>query len=219
LHVKKSQTIALIGPTGVGKSTLVSLLLGFYKPSCGRILIDGQDIRKISLQCLRRQISVVSQEPFLFSGTVRENILYGRLNASDDEMLMASQAANCHDFAAAMPDGYDTIVGEHGARLSSGEKQRISIARAILKNAPILILDEATASIDTSTEHLVQKALSLLCAQRTTIIIAHRLSTIRHVDQIAVLHDGEIVEYGDHGALMKQNGKYATIYFEQTTST
>lgn len=219
LHVKKSQTIALIGPTGVGKSTLVSLLLGFYKPSCGRILIDEQDIRKISLQCLRRQVSVVSQEPYLFSGTVRENILYGRLNASEDELLTASQAAHCHDFVVAMPDGYDTLVGEHGARLSSGEKQRLSIARAILKNTPILILDEATASIDTSTEHLVQEALGLLCAQRTTIIIAHRLTAIRHVDHIAVLHDGEIVEYGDHGALMKQNGKYATIYFDQKTST
>ena len=176
LHALPGEMIALVGPTGAGKYTLVNLLPVFYEATTGRILIDGQDISGVSLASLREQISVVSQEAFLFNGTVRENILYGKLDATAEELLAASHAANCHEFITHLPKGYDSRVGERGVKLSVGEKQRVSIARALLKNAPILILDEATASVDTATERLIQEALERLMANRTSFVIAHRLS-------------------------------------------
>jgi ABC-type multidrug transport system fused ATPase/permease subunit len=211
LHARPGEMIALVGPTGAGKSTLVNLLPAFYEPTSGRILIDGQDLREIALESLRAHISVVTQEPFLFNGTIRENILYGRLDATEAELRAASEAANCHEFISRLPQGYDTRVGERGIKLSVGEKQRVSIARALLKNAPILILDEATASVDTATERLIQEALERLLANRTSFVIAHRLSTIRRADQILVLRQGRIVERGTHEALLTLNGLYAKL--------
>jgi ATP-binding cassette subfamily B protein/subfamily B ATP-binding cassette protein MsbA len=206
LHARPGEMIALVGPTGAGKSTLVNLLPAFYEPTAGRILIDGQEIGGISLASLRENISVVSQEAFLFNGTVRENILYGRLDSTEEELIAASRAANCHEFITKLPNGYDSRVGERGVKLSVGEKQRVSIARALLKNAPILILDEATASVDTATEKLIQEALERLMANRTSFVIAHRLSTIRKADQILVLRHGQIIERGTHDDLMAVNG-------------
>ncbi|MCK6500427.1 MAG: ABC transporter ATP-binding protein/permease, partial [Nitrospira sp.] len=202
LEARPGEMVALVGPTGAGKSTLVNLLPGFYEVSSGVITIDGQDVSTLSLETLRRHVSVVSQEPFLFNGTLRENILYGRLDATDSDLVAAAKAANCHEFIAALPDGYDSRVGERGVKLSVGEKQRVSIARALLKNAPILILDEATASVDTQTERLIQEALDRLLAGRTSFVIAHRLSTIRNASQILVLKAGEIVERGSHDELL-----------------
>lgn len=210
-HARAGEVVALVGPTGAGKSTLANLLLGFYAPSAGRILIDAMDITTLPLEVLRAQIALVSQESFLFNGTVRENILYGRLDASEEELLAASSAANCHQFVANLPQGYDTLVGERGVKFSVGEKQRISIARALLKNAPILILDEATASVDTATETLIQEALQRLMTGRTSFVIAHRLSTIRHADQILVLRAGMIAERGTHEKLLAANGLYTTL--------
>lgn len=211
LHARAGEMIALVGPTGAGKSTLVNLLPAFYEPTSGRILVDGQDIREVALESLRDHISVVTQEPFLFNGTIRENILYGKLDATEAELRAAAEAANCHEFIARLPQGYDTRVGERGIKLSVGEKQRVSIARALLKNAPILILDEATASVDTATERLIQEALERLLANRTSFVIAHRLSTIRRADQILVLRQGRIVERGTHGELLTLNGLYAKL--------
>ena len=218
LHASPGEMIALVGPTGAGKSTLVNLLPAFYEATAGKILIDGQDIKGISLESLREHISVVSQEAFLFNGTVRENILYGRLNATEDELFAASRAANCHDFISKLPNGYDSRVGERGVKLSVGEKQRVSIARALLKDAPILILDEATASVDTATEKLIQEALERLMANRTSFVIAHRLSTIRKADQILVMRQGQIVERGSHDQLMAVNGLYAKLARIQGTT-
>jgi ABC-type multidrug transport system fused ATPase/permease subunit len=218
LEAQPGQMIALVGPTGSGKSTLVNLLPAFYEATAGRILIDGQETARLSLPSLRRHISVVSQEAFLFNGTVWENILYGKLDATGEQLLAASRAANCHDFISHLPDGYDSRVGERGVKLSVGEKQRVSIARALLKNAPILILDEATASVDTATERLIQEALDRLLANRTSFVIAHRLSTIRQADQILVLRHGEIVERGTHLELLEQNGLYARLSRIQNTT-
>jgi len=218
LHAKPGQMIALVGPTGAGKSSVVNLLPGFYEHNCGRILIDGQDITQLDLESLRTQISVVSQEPFLFNGTVRENILYGKLKATGEELTRAARAANCHDFIQALPDGYDSHVGERGVKLSVGEKQRISIARALLKDAPILILDEATASVDTATEQLIQEALERLMRGRTSFVIAHRLSTIRNADQILVMRDGSIIEKGAHEELIRAEGIYAQLTRIQNTT-
>ncbi|HYE32263.1 MAG TPA: ABC transporter ATP-binding protein [Methylomirabilota bacterium] len=211
LHAKPGEMIALVGPTGAGKSTLVNLLPGFHEPTSGRILLDGRDIQEIALPSLREQISIVSQEPFLFNGTIRENILYGRLGASDAELQAAARAANCHDFIMRLPEGYDSRVGERGVKLSVGEKQRVSIARALLKDAPVLILDEATASVDTETEKLIQEALERLMANRTSFVIAHRLSTVRNADQILVLKGGEIVERGAHEELLAGGGLYSRL--------
>lgn len=219
LRVEPGQMIALVGPTGSGKSTLVNLLPAFYEPTAGRILVDGQDISAVTLASLREHISVVSQEPFLFNGTIRENILYGKLSATEDELIAAAQAANCHDFIMRLADGFDTSVGERGVKLSVGEKQRVSIARALLKNAPILILDEATASVDTATERLIQEALEHLMRGRTSFVIAHRLSTIRKADQILVLRQGEIIERGTHEELLGRDGLYAKLARIQNTST
>jgi len=211
LQARSGELIALAGPTGAGKSTLVNLLPAFYEISSGRITIDGQDTRNITLESLRSQISIVSQEPFLFNGTIRENILFGQIEASEEEMIAASRAANCHEFIVRLPDGYDSRVGERGVKLSVGEKQRVSIARALLKNAPILILDEATASVDTGTERLIQEALERLMAGRTSFVIAHRLSTIRKADQILVMRHGEIAERGTHEKLVALGGIYSKL--------
>ena len=211
LHARPGEMVALVGPTGAGKSTLVNLLPAFYELNSGRITIDGQDITGLSLESLRSHISVVSQEAFLFNGTIRENILYGRPDAAEEELLAASKAANCHEFVLRLPQGYDSRVGERGVRLSVGEKQRVSIARALLKNAPILILDEATASVDTATERLIQEALERLMANRTSMVIAHRLSTIRKADQILVLRHGQIVERGTHQELLATGGLYSLL--------
>jgi ATP-binding cassette subfamily B protein len=219
LHARPGQMIALVGPTGAGKSTLVNLLPGFYQPTAGRITIDGQDVAGLTLASLREHISVVSQEPFLFNGTVGENIRYGKLDATEAELYAAARAANCHEFITRLPARYDTRVGERGVKLSVGEKQRVSIARALLKNAPLLILDEATASVDTATERLIQEALEHLMAGRTSFVIAHRLSTILQADQILVLSRGEIVERGTHAELVARDGLYARLARVQSTST
>jgi ATP-binding cassette subfamily B protein len=218
LRAAPGEMVALVGPTGAGKSTLVNLLPAFYELSSGRITIDGQDISGISLESLRAHISVVSQEAFLFNGTIRENILYGRLDATEQELLDASKAANCHDFISRLTNGYDSRVGERGVKLSVGEKQRVSIARALLKNAPILILDEATASVDTATEKLIQEALEHLMANRTSFVIAHRLSTIRKADQILVMRHGQIIEHGTHEELFALNGLYSKLARIQGTT-
>ncbi|MCP5518371.1 MAG: ABC transporter ATP-binding protein [Verrucomicrobiales bacterium] len=219
LHARPGEMIALVGPTGAGKSTLVNLLPAFYEATEGRILVDGVDISSVRLEALRERISVVSQEPFLFNGTLRENILYGRLDATADDLVAAARAANCHDFITTLPDGYDSRVGERGVKLSVGEKQRVSIARALLKDSPLLILDEATASVDTATERLIQEALQRLMAGRTTFVIAHRLSTIVQADQILVLLHGEIHERGTHEELLARGGLYAKLARIQNTST
>jgi ABC-type multidrug transport system fused ATPase/permease subunit len=219
LHARPGEMVALAGPTGAGKSTLVNLLPAFYETTSGRILIDGQDISGLSLDSLRAHIGVVSQEAFLFNGTIRENILYGQLDATEEELLTASRAANCHEFISHLPQGYESRVGERGVKLSVGEKQRVSIARALLKNAPILILDEATASVDTATEKLIQEALERLMANRTSFVIAHRLSTIRKSDQILVMRHGQIIEQGRHEELVALDGLYARLARIQNTAT
>lgn len=219
LSTRPGEMVALAGPTGAGKSTLVNLLPAFYETTAGRITIDGQDIREISLESLRANISIVSQEAFLFNGSILENILYGKPDASEAELLAASRAANCHDFIMQLPNGYDSQVGERGVKLSVGEKQRVSIARALLKNAPILILDEATASVDTATEKLIQEALERLMSNRTSFVIAHRLSTIRKADQILVMRKGRIVERGTHEELLSlPDGLYSKLARIQGTT-
>lgn len=215
--VEPGETVALVGATGVGKTTIANLIPRFYDPDSGRILIDGKDIRKIKLASLRRQISIVSQDIFLFNGTVRENILYGRPDATDEEVIAAAQAANAHEFILELPNGYETKVGERGVKLSGGQKQRISIARAILKDAPVLILDEATSSVDTKTEKLIQEALNKLMKNKTTIVIAHRLSTIQDADQIIVLEEGKVLERGKHAELLQSQGLYSQLCKAQNT--
>ena len=218
LHAKPGEMIALVGPTGAGKSTLVNLLPAFYEISSGRVTIDDQSVVDTSLASLRQHIAIVSQEPFLFNGTIRENIQYGKLDAGEDELIAAAKAANCHEFITALPEGYDARVGERGVKLSVGEKQRVSVARALLADAPLLILDEATASVDTATERLIQEALEHLMEGRTSFVIAHRLSTIRKANQILVLKNGEIIERGTHETLLEQNGLYAKLARIQNTT-
>ncbi len=215
LEIPAKGVVALVGPTGVGKTTLVSLMPRFYDATSGLITLDGHDLRDYTLDSLRQQISIVLQDVFLFYGTVRENLLFARPNADEPEMIAAAKAANAHEFIADLPEGYDTLIGERGVKLSGGQKQRLSIARAILKDAPILILDEATSSVDTETEQLIQQALERLVQGRTTIIIAHRLSTIRNADKIVVLEDKSIREMGTHEELINLGGLYKRLYTVQ----
>ncbi|HAF48753.1 MAG TPA: ABC transporter ATP-binding protein [Anaerolineaceae bacterium] len=215
LDIPASKVAALVGPTGVGKSTLVSLIPRFYDVDTGTIRLDGTDIRDLDLETLRRNISIVLQDVFLFHGTVKENILFGNPKASDEEIVEAAKIANAHEFIINLPEGYNTLIGERGVKLSGGQRQRISIARAVLKDAPILILDEATSSVDTETELLIQQALERLMKGRTTIIIAHRLSTIRNADKIVVLKGKEIIEQGKHAELLEHDGLYKKLYTVQ----
>ena len=212
LRVRPGETIALVGPTGAGKTTITSLTLRFYDVSGGRILIDGKDLRSIQRRSLMRRMGVVLQDPFLFSGTVRENILYGRPDATEEELQEAAKAVGAHDFIIRLPEGYDTMLHERGANLSVGQRQLISFARAILANPRILILDEATASVDTHTERLIQQALDRLLEGRTSFVIAHRLSTIRNADRVVVVDGGRIVETGSHDELLARGGMYARLY-------
>ena len=210
-NVRRGETIALVGPSGGGKTTLLNLIPRFYDATAGRVLIDGHDVRDVTLTSLRDQIGLVTQEPFLFDDTIRANIAYARPDATDAQIREAAHAAAAHEFIDALPDGYDTQVGEAGARLSGGQRQRVAIARAFLKDAPILLLDEATSALDTESEAQVQAALKRLMAGRTTILIAHRLSTVRGADRIYVIDKGRIVESGDHASLTRKRGLYARL--------
>ncbi|MBO1515559.1 ABC transporter ATP-binding protein [Metabacillus sp. BG109] len=212
LRVKRGETVALVGMSGGGKSTLVSLLPRFYDVTDGRILLDDIDIRDYQAQSLRGQIGMVLQDTFLFSNTVRENILIGKPDATEEEVIQAAKAANAHDFILKLPNGYNTKVGERGVKLSGGQKQRVSIARVFLKNPPILILDEATSALDLESEHLIQEALENLAKDRTTFIVAHRLSTITHANKIVLIEDGKVVEQGTHQELMEKQGQYFKLF-------
>jgi ATP-binding cassette subfamily B protein/subfamily B ATP-binding cassette protein MsbA len=212
LRVQPGQKVAIVGPTGAGKSTLLSLLPRFYDPAAGRVLVDGVDAREYRLASLRRQIAMVLQPPLLFPTTLRDNIAFGRPGAQPDEIVAAARLARIDDMIRRLPGGYDTLVGEQGMTLSEGEKQRITIARAILRDSPILILDEPTSALDSETEALVMQGLERLTAERTTFIIAHRLSTARRADLIVVLRDGRIVEQGRFEALVDRGGAFASLY-------
>lgn len=211
LTIPAGKVTALVGPTGVGKTTLANLIPRFYDVCGGAITIDGRDVRDLTLKSLREQISIVLQNVFLFHGSVRDNILFGKQDASEEEVIRAAKIANAHDFILQLPDGYDTLIGERGVRLSGGQRQRIAIARTVLKNAPILILDEATSSVDTETEMLIQQALEKMMVGKTVIVIAHRLSTIRNADKIVVLEGSRVIEEGSHQQLMKKNGLYKRL--------
>lgn len=215
IHARRGETVAIVGPTGAGKTTIINLLTKFYDIDSGEILIDGENINTITRKSLRQSISMVLQDTYLFSETVRENIRYGRLSANDEEVIHAAKMANAHQFIMQLPDGYDTVLADNGSNLSQGQRQLLSIARAILAQSSILILDEATSSIDTKTEVEIQKAMLHLMEGKTTFVIAHRLSTIRNADQILVLNQGEIIERGNHETLLEANGFYANLYNSQ----
>lgn len=214
-HIRQGETIALVGPTGAGKTTIVNLLSRFYEATDGRVLIDGYDIRKVTLKSLRSQMGIMTQDNFLFSGTIKYNIKYGRLDATDEEMIEAAKAVNAHDFIMKLEHGYDTEISERGARLSIGQRQLLAFARTMLSKPGILILDEATSSIDTHTELLVQKGIEALLKGRTSFVIAHRLSTIRKADRIFVIDQGNIMEAGSHEELMEKRGAYYQLYQSQ----
>jgi len=214
--VEAGARVAIVGPTGAGKTTLVSLLVRYYDPASGTISIDGHDIKDITIDCLRRQLSLVLQNPMLFSGSIADNIRYGRLEATMEEIVAAAKSANCHDFIESLPDGYETELGEGGAQLSGGERQRICVARAFIRDAPILILDEPTSAIDSKTESVILDALETLMQGRTSFMIAHRLSTVRGADLIVVMHHGEVVEHGTHEELIARDGLYYQLYEAQT---
>ena len=212
IDVKKGESIALVGPSGGGKTTICSLIPRFYDVTGGKVTLDGVDVRDISLESLRKNIGVVQQDVYLFNGTVKENIAYGKEDASDEEIINAAKLAGAHEFILSLSDGYDTFVGERGVKLSGGQKQRISIARLFLKNPPVLILDEATSALDNESELLVQQSLERLAKDRTTFIIAHRLTTIRNATRIFVLTENGIAESGTHKELMDKKGEYYKLY-------
>ncbi|PBO81385.1 MAG: ABC transporter [Methanobacteriota archaeon] len=216
LEIKPGTTQAIVGLTGSGKTTVIRLLLRFYDPSSGNILLDGNDIKDLRVKSLRSAISLVTQTITLFPGTVMQNIAYGKKGATDEEIVKAAKVAEAHDFVMGLPDGYDTQIGEGGHKLSGGQRQRLSIARAVLKDAPILVLDEATSSVDNETEEALQKSLAVISKDRTTIMIAHRLSTIRHSDSIMVLDEGKVIESGSHDELLENNSQYARLWNVQT---
>jgi len=217
LEARPGEVVALVGPSGAGKTTLVNLIPRFYDPDAGQVLVDGFDLRTVQIASLRRQIGLVPQESILFNASVRENIAYGRLDATEEEIVAAAKAANAYDFIMELPEGFDTILGERGASLSGGQRQRIAIARAILRDPRILILDEATSALDAESERLVQEALERLMRGRTTFVIAHRLSTIQFARKIVVLAGGAIVEQGTHEELLAANGLYKRLYERQFT--
>jgi subfamily B ATP-binding cassette protein MsbA len=212
LVVPRGEVLAIVGPSGAGKSTLIHLIPRFFDVTGGRILMDGHDLRDLSLHSLRSQMAKVTQEVILFNDTIRNNIAYGQPDVSEARVIESAQAALAHDFIERLPDGYNTMIGERGFRLSGGERQRIAIARALLKNAPILILDEATSSLDTESESLVQTALSNLMVGRTVFVIAHRLSTVRRASRIVVLENGRITDSGTHDELVQKSGTYQRLY-------
>jgi len=214
-EMQPGQVVALVGPSGAGKTSIANLIPRFYDPVSGRVTVGGHDVREVRLASLRRQIAVVLQDTFLFNGTVRENIIYGKPDASEEELIAAAKAAYAHEFIMDLPQGYDTEIGERGVKLSGGQKQRLALARAILTDPRILILDEATSSVDAEAEYLIQQALENVLEGRTALIIAHRLSTIRHADKIIALEDGRIVEVGDHSELLARGGLYSQMYRRQ----
>jgi ATP-binding cassette subfamily B multidrug efflux pump len=215
LEAEPGQTVAIVGPTGAGKTTIINLIPRFYDAKSGTVKIDGVDVRDVTARSLRSQIGIVLQDSFLFSDSVMNNIRYGRPDAGDDEVLAAAKLARADDFIQRLPQGYNTVLGERGAGLSQGQRQLLSIARAALADPRILILDEATSSVDTRTERIIQQALEHLLQGRTSFVIAHRLSTIRHADQLLVLKDGEIIERGTHAELLKSGGFYHDLYMSQ----
>ena len=212
LTIEKGKTFALVGPSGGGKTTICHLIPHFYDVTSGEILIDGKEIHTLTMESLRRNIGIVQQDIYLFNASIKDNILYGRLDATDEEVIEAAKRANIHDYIMTLENGYDTQIGERGVRLSGGQKQRLSIARVFLKNPPILILDEATSALDNTTEILIQQSLDELCQGRTTLVVVHRLSTIKNADEIAVVSSGRIVEQGTHAELLDKNGEYADLY-------
>ncbi|MDX1675310.1 MAG: ABC transporter ATP-binding protein, partial [Longimicrobiales bacterium] len=212
LEIRRGEVVALVGPSGAGKTTIAALVPRFYDPSSGRITLDGTDLRQLRIDALRSLMGIVTQETILFHDTVRANIAYGMEDVEQEELEAAARAAHAHDFILELPEGYDTVLGEQGARLSGGQRQRIAIARALLRDAPILILDEATSALDTQSEALVQEAIERLMEHRTVLVIAHRLSTVRKADRIVVMQEGEVVDSGPHEELLEKDGLYRTLY-------